>query len=50
MIDLNKRYGATTSYLKEEDERPLIFERVGDTVYARYFGDKPETRWVYKKG
>ena len=27
----------------------LIFERVGNIVYAREFGSNPSTRWVYKK-
>jgi hypothetical protein len=26
----------------------LIFERVGNVVYAREFGSDPRTRWVYK--
>lgn len=26
----------------------LIFERVGNIVYAREFGSDPSTRWVYK--
>lgn len=26
----------------------LIFERVGNIVYAREFGADPSTRWVYK--
>lgn len=26
----------------------LIFERVGNIVYAREFGSNPNTRWVYK--
>lgn len=31
-----------------DESKHLIFERVGKTVYARYFGDPPLTRWVYK--
>jgi hypothetical protein len=26
----------------------LIFERVGKTVYARYFLQDPKERWIYK--
>ena len=33
----------------ETKDKPLIFERVGKTVYARYFGDHPLSRWVYKE-
>lgn len=32
----------------KEERKHLIFERVGNIVYARYFGDPPLTRWVYK--
>jgi len=28
--------------------KKLIFERVDNIVYARYFGSDPSTRWVYK--
>jgi DNA topoisomerase IB len=27
----------------------LIFERVGNIIYAREFGSHPSTRWVYKE-
>lgn len=29
-------------------KKPLIFERVDNIIYARYFGEHPSTRWVYK--
>lgn len=28
--------------------KPLIFERVGNIVYARYFMQDPRERWIYK--
>jgi hypothetical protein len=35
--------------METKDSKHLIFERVGKIVYARYFGDPPLSRWVYKE-